>query len=169
MTELSIVPECYIDTKIAEILGQARKYNHQHGCGDVAKQLITTLKDKVALGIVDEDKNKGPRPKYFLEFEQINEESNLILKKHKGRNHYLILICPEIERWLMENATAVNIHPLNFNLPENLYRFKQITKRKNIDTNIEFYRFIKELIKKEAPGIMTLKYWIDSFNEKKLL
>ena len=37
MTELSIVPECYVDTKTAEIVSQAkRKYNHQHGCGDVA-------------------------------------------------------------------------------------------------------------------------------------
>ena len=168
MTELSIVPECYVDTKIAEIIGQTRKCNHQHGCGNVAKQLITRLKDKIALAIVDEDNNKGPRPKYFLEFKQIDEENNLILKKHKERNQYLILICPEIERWLMENANAVNINPLDFNLPENLYGFKQITKRKNIDINIEFYQFIKELIKKEAPGLITLKHWIDSFNKNKL-
>ena len=81
MTELSIVPECYIDTKIAEIIGQAsKKYNHQHGCGDVANQLKNRLKDKIALGIIDEDKYKGPAAKYFSEFNIIVTENNLILK-----------------------------------------------------------------------------------------
>jgi hypothetical protein len=112
--------------------------------------------------------HEDPKPNYFLEFEQINKENNLILKKHKERNQYLILICPEIERWLMENANAVNVNPTEYKLPENLHRFKQITKSKNIDNSMEFYQFIKELIKKEAPGIITLKNRIDSFNKKKL-
>ena len=163
MAELSIVPECYVDTKVAEIVGQARKYNHQHGCGDVANQLKNRLKDKPALGIIDEDKNKGPVPKYFSEFEQIKQENDLILKKHKEKKQYLILVCPEIENWLQKNATTVNL-----NLPANLYNLKQITKRQDIDNNIEFYRFIKDLIKKEAPGIITLKNWIESFNKNEL-
>jgi hypothetical protein len=50
MTTLNIVPECYIDTKIAEILGQDRKYNHQHGCGDVANELKNKLQNNIAIG-----------------------------------------------------------------------------------------------------------------------
>ncbi len=65
-------------------------------------------------------------------------------------------------------SSNVYINPLDYNLRENLVGFEQITKRKNIDTNIGFYRFIKELIKKEASGIITLKNWIDLFNKKKL-
>lgn len=164
MAELSIVPECYVDTKVAEIVGQtSKKYNHQHGCGDVANQLKNRLKDKIALGIVDEDKNKGPAAKYFLEFAIIKEENDLILKKHHERTHYLILICPEIEGWLLRQAKQVDINPIDFNLPENLLGFKKITKTQDIDRNIGFYRFIKELIKKEASGIMTLKNWIELF------
>jgi hypothetical protein len=163
MAELSIVPECYVDTKVAEIVGQARKYNHQHGCGDVANQLKNRLKDNPALGIIDEDKNKGPVPKYFSEFEEIKHENDLILKKHKEKKQYLILVCPEIENWLQKNASTVKL-----NLPANLFDLKQITKRQDIDSNIEFYRFIKDLIKKEAPGIMTLKNWIESFNKNEL-
>jgi hypothetical protein len=58
MTTLNIVPECYVDTKIVEILGQIKKCNHQHGCGDVANELKHRLQNIPALGIIDEDKNK---------------------------------------------------------------------------------------------------------------
>ena len=164
MTELSIVPECYVDTKIAEIISQAkRKYNHQHGCGDVANQLKNKLKDLPALGIIDEDKNKGPVAKYFTEFELLLEENGLILKKHIQRQHYLILICPEIENWLLNNAADINIGPLNFSLPAQLAGLKKLTKSQDIDKNLGFYQFIKELMKNEAPGIMTLSNWLDSF------
>jgi hypothetical protein len=40
MQALNIVPECYADTKVAEILGQrSGRYNHQHGHGNVAKTM----------------------------------------------------------------------------------------------------------------------------------
>jgi hypothetical protein len=170
MTILNIVPECYVDTKIAEILGQARKYNHQHGCGDVANELKNRLNNNIALGIIDEDKNKGPRAKYFLEFEIIAEENNLILKKHKDKKHYLILICPEIEKWLIADSQKVNINPENesYKLPGQLKDFVQKTKIKNIEKNDGFIKFIKALVKEKAPSITTLKRWIELFNEDQL-
>ncbi len=169
MTELSIVPECYVDTKVVEIIAKAkRKFNHQHGCGDVANQLKNKLRNKTALGIIDEDKGKVPQAKYFFEFEVIKEENNLIFKKHRERKQYLILICPEIEKWLMKDAEMVNINPLAFNLPEGLSGFKEITKRQNIDRNHDFYRFIKKLINENAPSISTLKDWIEQFIKNEL-
>ncbi len=166
MTELNIVPECYIDTKIAEIVGQAkRKYNHQHGCGDVSNVLQGKLKDKIALGIIDEDQNKGPVPKYFLEFDLVLQENNLILKKHKTRKQYLILVCPEIEEWLFEDSKKVGLNPsdLEYNLPPNFKDFISISKEKDIDRNEGFKKFIKVLIRKKAPSITTLKKWIELF------
>lgn len=129
MTELSIIPECYVDTKVAEILGESsKKYNHQHGCGDVANELKNN--DRIALGIIDEDKDKGPAAKYFSEFEVIRMENSLILKKHKSRKQYLILICPEIEKWLMTDAQKVSINPTDddYKLPNNLKEFKKILR-----------------------------------------
>lgn len=168
MTILNIVPECYVDTKIAEILGQAKKYNHQHGCGDVANQLKTKLKDSPALGIIDEDKNKGPQAKYFSEFEMLAEENNLILQKHKSKKHYLILICPEVEQWLLADSQKVNINPESFELPNELKGFVQKTKIQNIDKHEGFYRFIKTLIREKSPSITTLKLWIELFKNNKL-
>ena len=170
MTELIIIPECFVDTKVAEILGEAlRKYNHQHGNGDVAKKL-TKLPNNICLGIVDEDAKKGPKPKYFLDFLPIKEENNLILKKHKEKKQYLIFICPEIEAWLMNDAKKANIDPsdVKFNLPQDLKGFKKLTKTKGIDKNEGFVRFIKALIKEGTPSITTLKKWISLFKEDKL-
>lgn len=168
MTILNIVPECYVDTKVAEIPGQAKKYNHQHGCGDVANELKTKLHNKIALGIIDEDKNKGPASKYFSEFNILETKNHLILKKHKERKHYLIVICPEIENWLLTNATRVEIIPADYGLVNNLQGLKQLSKIQSIDKNIGFYRFIKKLLRKKAPGITVLKNWIELFNTDKL-
>jgi hypothetical protein len=167
MTELNIVPECYVDTKIAEIVGYAkRKYNHQHGCGDVSNEMQhNRLKEQIALGIIDEDKYKGPTPKYFSEFNLVIQENNLILKRHHSRKHYLILICPEVESWLLEDAKKSGIIPsdVEYNLPDQLKRFVQISKIKDIDRNEGFKKFIKALIKAQAPSVITLQKWINLF------
>jgi hypothetical protein len=163
MTELNIVPECYVDTKVAEIVGQARKYNHQHGCGNVANELKNKLKNNIALGIIDEDKNKGPASIYFLEFNTIKTENNLILKKHTERQQYLVLVCPEIEAWLLNDAKAVGIAPSEFGLPEDMKGFNSISKIQKIDRNIGFHQFIKKLLRENAPAITTLKSWIELF------
>lgn len=166
MGELNIVPECYVDTKIAEIVGQAkRKYNHQHGFGDVSKEMEYTLENEIALGIIDEDKYKGPTSKYFSEFHLFAQESNLILKKHKIRKHYLILICPEVEKWLLADANITGIIPSDkeYGLPNQLRGLIKISKIRDIDNNQGFKNFIKALVRKEAPSITTLKKWIDLF------
>ena len=164
MAVLNILPECYVDTKVAEIITRSsEKYNHQHGCGQIANLLRKRLKDSVALGIIDEDKNKGPIANYFLEFDEIKSENGLILKKHRERRQYLILICPEIERWLLMNANSVHLNPADFNLPADLRGFKQITKTQNIDSNLEFYKFIKDIINRNSVGMITLRNWINEF------
>lgn len=169
MTMLSILPECYVDTKLAAIVTRSsEKYNHQHGCGQIANLLKTKLKDTIALGIIDEDKNKGPIANYFLEFATIKYENGLILKKHRERKQYLILICPEIEKWLLMNANSVQVNPSDFNLAFDLHGFKQITKTQNIDSNLDFYRFIKLLINKNSAGIITLRNWINEFKNNTL-
>ncbi|MEO8823072.1 MAG: hypothetical protein ABI366_05810 [Ginsengibacter sp.] len=169
MAVLNILPECYVDTRVAEIITRSsEKYNHQHGCGQIANLLKRRLKDNVALEIIDEDKNKGPMAKYFHEFENIKSENSLILKKHKYRKQYLILICPEIEKWLLMNANSVHLNLSDFNLPSELSGFNQITKTQNIDSNSEFYQFIKSLINKNAAGIITLRKWLNDFKNNNL-
>ena len=171
MAELNIVPECYVDTRIAEIVGQAKiKYNHQHGFGDVSNEMEHSLENEMALGIIDEDKNKGATSKYFLEFDLIAQGHNLILKKHKTIKHYLILVCPEVEKWLLEDAKKMGIDPSNveYDLPNELKGLIKISKIKDIDRNEGFKKFIKMLLREQAPSITTLKKWIELFKTDQL-
>ncbi len=164
MKVLNILPECFVDTKVAEIISNTSgKYNHQHGCGQIARILKNNLKDSIALGIIDEDKNKGPIANYFREFAEIRSENGLILKKHTHKKQYLILICPEIEEWLIANANQTRINIEGNKDFVQLKNLKQFTKTQGIDNNIEFYRFIKSLMRAQASGIVTLNKWIEAF------
>jgi hypothetical protein len=170
MIDLSIVPECYVDTKIAEIVGQAkRKYNHQHGFGDVSNEMEHSLKNIPALGIIDEDKYKGATSKYFSAFDLVKQENNLLLKQHAVRKqHYLILVCPEVESWLLEDAQKMGLHPSDYDLPHELKGLIKISKIRDIDRNDGFKKFIKALIREQAPSITTLKKWIELFKSNAL-
>ncbi|MEO8712882.1 MAG: hypothetical protein ABI405_12195 [Parafilimonas sp.] len=162
MTALNIVPECYVDTKLAEILSENKiKIYHQKGHGNVANKMQFGLKDQFALGIIDEDTIKVRKAKYFTAFKVIKIENALILQKHNKLNHYLIIIKPAIEKWLLANAKESEVVPNNLgNQLEDLMNF---TKKKNIHKNPDFYIFIKELIRKKSPGIITFKLWIEKF------
>lgn len=144
MTPLNIVPECYIDTLVAKIIVQG-KLNHQMGCSQVANKLSVEFKDHIALGIIDEDKDKGSVHPYIKEFDTKISVANLLLKKHRQREHYLILICPEIENWLLNDAKSVNIDLSSFELPPDLKGLIKLSKTKDINKNPDFNRLIKAL------------------------
>ncbi|MDQ2751971.1 MAG: hypothetical protein M3R72_03015 [Bacteroidota bacterium] len=164
MKIFNIVPECNVDTRIVEVLGRIVCVGHKHGKGNVSRELEKALQNNIALGIVDEDANKGPEPKYFaIQFKEIRREHNLVLKKHSSASHFLIIICPEIEKWLNENALTVNLLPTDYGLPENFTGFIKLCKSKDIRKNFQFDNFIKAMIKEKAPGIVTLKTWIEQF------
>lgn len=167
MTQLNILPECYVDTQVAKIIVQA-KLNHQMGCNQVANKLQREFNESIALGIIDEDKNKGAAHPYIKQFELRLSLEGLQLKKHKQKEHYLIVICPEIENWLLNDAKSINLDLTEFNLPSGLKGLKEISKTQDITRNMDFYRFVKALIKNEATSITILKKWLDLFKDNQL-
>ena len=162
MMELNIVPECEVDTRLVQILGNFKKPpNHAKGHGKVANKMKYDLKNQIALGIIDYDKIKIRKSPYLELFITITIQHNLILKKHPSLKHYLIIINPAIESWLLENAKNSEI--VHKNLGNNLKDLTDFTKKKNIHFNNYFTAFIKELLQKKADGITTLKTWIEKF------
>jgi hypothetical protein len=160
LNDKCIIPECYVDTRIANILGgDNSSFNHAKGCGQVANAMQhPKMIDSFALGIIDEDKFSGTKPKYFNEFTIIKkEDDNLILKKHHHKNHYLIIVRPVIEKWLLKDASAVDINLEEFNLSNSINSLIDLTKSKEIHNNSEFTRFIKKLKRENAPSITILK------------
>ena len=160
------MPECYADTRLAEILAESKRCNHQKNLGQVANTLSKTLKDLPALGMVDND--KGSIPKYFSEFTLIIERNNLKLLKHKTRQQYLVVICPAIEHWLLNASKEVNLNLADFGLKENLKEFSVYTKSIHLSNNHNFTLFIKALLKAESESVLLLKKWLLDFKQGKL-
>jgi hypothetical protein len=167
MTLLNIVPECYGDTRLVEILLEAEKVNHQKNIGQVANTLLGKLKDQPALAIVDDDKKSIPT--YFkTEFEPVKEGFGLKLLRHKTKNHFLIRIHPALEIWLWKAATEAGVSMDAFKVGRDVNGLKKTTKDMTLQRNMEFTQFVKTLRRKESQPILLLKKWMEDFLNKKL-
>src|ERR1035437_2260843 len=118
-----IVPECYIDTMLVQTLVPPQKnsrYNHQHGCFEVSNEMeLYSLKDKFALGIIDNDKKKAKYLSKFIEIDNI--EDGLKLYKHKEFHQYYIEVNPAMEIWILKVCEQEEIDIVaDFGLPDNL-------------------------------------------------
>ena len=146
--DLSIIPECYIDTNLVETLVPPTKgYNHQKGCGTVTSVMKDKFKDSFAVGIIDKDKQQVD---YLNEFTLINEFNNtLFLYKHNAKHHYIIQISPALERFLIAGAASANISLADYDLPLEFDRFKKISKSINSKEDPRFKKLIKSIIRAE--------------------
>lgn len=154
----SVLPECYVDTCLIETLvPPENNYNHQKGSGTVAKKMKNFFGDRFALGIIDKDK----RELYYLrEFTPVLKSNSLELYKHNSLHHYLILISPAIEIFILTNAIAAGISVASFGLPETLDEFRRESKLVNSKRDPRFKKLFKALIKIEEEEIMLLTTWV---------
>lgn len=94
--DLHVLPECYVDTKLIKVLVPPQKrYNHQKGT-NVLKRMDKTMPDEFALGIVDEDVEDRAYAQLFAIVWDL--PGSLKLLKHPQRHHFLIYLCPAIEK-----------------------------------------------------------------------
>lgn len=163
-----IVPECYIDTMLVQTLVPPQKnkrYNHQHGCFDVSNEMeLYGLKDKFAVGIIDNDKKKAKYLSKFIEIDNIDDA--LKLYKHKVLYQYFIEINPAMEVWILKICEQEKIDIAEFGLPDNLKALKRITKPQ---TSSKDKRFIDLFLRLNASGnrsVLKLKGWIKLLKEK---
>jgi hypothetical protein len=106
------VPECYFDTVLfKKILKTNKRLKHRKGCNNVVNSFRIVrgkkgdLYDSFGVGMVDKDKKELD---YLNECEAIIESDNLILWKHKEKQHFVIQLCPPIEKWIVEILDADN-------------------------------------------------------------
>ena len=120
-----IIPECYVDTNLIETLVKAQGCNHQKGCNQVCKVMKEKFADRFAVGIIDADKRQ---PSYLAEFNKIGERGHLQVLKHEAKPHFIILISPAIDQFILDSAAEQNIDLTDFNLPAELQLFTRQTK-----------------------------------------
>jgi hypothetical protein len=165
----SIMPECYADTLLIETLVPTTiGYNHQTGCFKVEREMkLGKLKDRFAVGIIDNDKVEI---KYLREFEVIDKvEGALVLWRHKdkAKHHFIIQICPALEKWILEVCTAEGIILTEFGLANDLENLKEFSKSRSSIKEEKLIALFKEINKKtENVSVRKLKSWVTLLKER---
>jgi len=141
--ELSVIPECFVDTNLIETLVPPNKgYNHQKGCGTVAKVMKEHFADSFAIGIVDKDKQEID---YLKEFFSVLAKGSIELYKHNSRNHFIVRIIPAIEKFILFNVDKAGISIEDFGLPNDFDNFRKTTKTVNSKKDERFKRLFRAL------------------------
>ncbi len=156
--DLSIIPECNIDTNLIETLvPPLTRYNHQKGCGTVAKTMKEEFRDRFAVGIIDKDKIFLD---YLNEFDEVTKKGSLELYKHRQKHHYFIRISPAIEKFIMTNVESAGLSLEQFGLPTQFEYFKKITKTVNSKNDYRFKKLFQAFAKHELADIVLLSKWL---------
>lgn len=161
----SIIPECFADTLLIETLVPTQKgYNHQRSCFKVE----ATMKgiDGFAVGIIDKDKKQI---KYLDKFELIDEVAgDLILWKHKdkGIHHWIVQICPALEKLLLKICEAESIDIKHFG-DDAFEGIKYHTKSTSRLYNPKLQTLFAEInSKNKNVTVRKLKGWVKILKEK---
>lgn len=145
MKDLYIVPECYVDTNLVEALLTTDGVNHQKGCYAVANAMKSrVLIDSFAVGVIDFDTEKT-QPTYVSEFAEIAHTQHLVLLKHQAKPHYLVMIKPAMDQFILDCAEEQCVSMSDFGLSSDLEGFKKQTKTVDSKHDIRFKNLFKAI------------------------
>ncbi|WP_277235140.1 hypothetical protein [Phocaeicola salanitronis] len=156
MKDLYILPECYIDTNLVETLISTEGCNHQKGCNTVVGKMDKLFADKFAVGIIDRDKRQV---RYVNNFHEIISTESLLLMKHNERPHYLIMVSPAMDGFILKCADEVQLKPEDYGFPSDLKAFTTFTKSVTSKNASEFKKLFKDL--RNASELKTLRGWLE--------
>ena len=124
-----IYVECKPDFKLVEVLGiPKKKIKHVAGKGNVCRVL---KKKGNSVGMVDEDPD-CPQPSYLKDLQMVEESHGIKLLSDNRSHNLLILLCPNLEAWILEAAKEVGVDVCNYNLPNNASELHEV-----ININVE--------------------------------
>ena len=143
MKDLYFVPECYVDTNLVESLLETDGVNHQKGCNTVVNTMKgKVLNDDFAVGIIDSDKRQ---PSYVKDFTEIAHTEHLFLMKHNAKPHYLVMIKPAMDQFILDCAKEQDVRMSDFSLSSDLDGFKRQTKTVNTKHDTRFKTLFKAI------------------------
>lgn len=137
-----IIPECYVDTNLVETLVCTSGCNHQKGCNQVAKVMQEKFADRFAVGIIDADKR---RPSYLNNFTDIASSDHIKLLRHSTRPHFIILVHPAIDGFILSCAAHGGVDLTQYGLSSNLKEFTSQTKNVMSNKDSRFKSLFKSM------------------------
>jgi len=161
-----IIPECYIDSCLIEVLLHADRehVNHQKGNGTVAREMKNKFREAFCVRIIDEDRKELD---YLKEFDPINETDCLRFWKHRDKHHFMIQLRPVIENWIISACEKVGILLKDYYLPGSVNELKRISKSVASKKDPRFVKLFKDLVKKESEPVLQLKNWLEYLKTNK--
>jgi len=155
----NVVPECYADTVLVEMLGFVRP-NHapNSNVSQVLKVIKHSRPNMKMVGIIDSDRGKSEKLlKKQLEGFALEEEKNGI-KRYVFGNHTILVLCPALEVWIFNNTSAKTLKKIPYGFENPKYFRKVCKSSKNGKAKDQLKNFLNTL--KNAPGFTQLKTWI---------
>ena len=162
--DLLILPECFIDTILAETLSfPKRGYKHIKGCNKVFLEM-DKKPNNALLGIIDNDKCV-PKAFKFYELKKKHND-NLAIYKHKERHHYIVTIGDKgkaVEDFILNNAEKCGISMIDYHLPDHLPELINKTKSIAVKTDPDFKHLFSILKQNTNSDFYKLAQWIELF------
>jgi hypothetical protein len=142
--------ECSADEVLAQVAGvPVRAIIHSHGKGKVSKSLA---KNSGVTGMVDEDLGSA-EPRTLSQYALVSDTHDLKLRIDKSRNNRLVVVCPDLEEWLVKTAKSASVKMADFSLSEDPRALHaEITTRL---PNMQ--RLLRELLERKNPRLLHLK------------
>lgn len=138
--------ECYNDEVLMKALGfKRREWKHEYSKGNVCNSLF---KNTDSIGIIDEDPSWS-QPSYLknLHRDEIYISQNIILYHDNSRKNCLVMICPNLEGWILKITQQAKITLSIYNLPGTEKELHAIGMNKNKLRNLA--NLIKDLKQSE--------------------
>ncbi|MCW3115634.1 MAG: hypothetical protein JWR18_4030 [Segetibacter sp.] len=162
------LPECYLDTLLVEVLlNKPFSVNHKKGNSSIAVVMNNSpLKDRFAVGIIDEDKVRLKELDTFIHVERLRK-NGLKIYRHSNKNHFFIQICPAVERWILKECekASIDIAADRYRLPntlKGLKAMKGLTQR----SDERFKRLFRDMSENEScDELIELRRWLLFFRE----
>lgn len=159
MKHPNLIPECNVDTAFVEMLGY-KGANHAPGITEVSNILERKMVNQTAFGFVDGDKKQ---PKYFNNFIVIKTTTNAKLLKHLVRNHYLVMVNPDMDRFIYNICRKLSIDLPKYGFPSELGAFTTFTKKPAIKNDTQFKNLLNTINQRNPEELQAIKSWMRKF------
>ena len=118
--------------------------------------------DEFAVGVVDKDKRQI---RYVDEFEEVAHTDSLFFYKHPDRAHYLVMVSPAVDGFILKCAEDVKMDMGQFGLSSDLKSFTEQTKKVSSKEDVTFKNLFQKL--KKADEVVVLKNALKYLKENK--
>ncbi len=148
-----IYVECKPDEAIVITLGiPGKEIEHRNGKGSVCKRLEESINSK---GLVDEDP-LSTQPSYIKKLTLRSQKHDIKLLYDENAKNYLIMLCPNLEEWILKATKDAEINIKNYNLPDNIDELHKI-----LNTKIgKLTNLLQNLKKKKSRLLKTLEDFV---------